>query len=528
MTLESTYPETLNSRDDFTAILVSRDDPEFTRPLFVMSVDDSNKSLQIKFPGADSGNYNIFLVGEGVGRIDKEPLALTVTSQVTSITPLTGSVLGGTMITIEGINFSDDALDNPVTVGGYWCYVQTSTPTQITCRIMETLAEEISTVQVLTFLRTSEEAVNICSNVFEYSEPIASVTALTNAFDATTNTQVLTLEGTGFGTDTSTIELYIDGVRQECLTAADTTATFALDGMLDEVSDNVQLYFADGLPTGYADVSSVTVSPSLVSVSPSSGSFGGTLITVTGTGFGVDTQDVNLIHEATGTEICSEVEMISYGTFTCLTVSLEIAPADNLYLKTASGSYSCANSLNSAECHFEQAQASSPAVTSASISSSSTIAVEGTGFPTSDYDVIVLFKGVESDSAVINSDTSITATFNNGIPVSESAESPSIRFVPAEDGGRRQLISLRDAGIQLIGWISGDSTTIQNTLSVTDSTSGLSCSFQGGCSYTVTSDGLTSTLTDSETNYIDVCGNNCVIDTDASDADQTTCTLPLV
>lgn len=44
-----------------------------------MSVDDSTKSLQIKFPGAVSGNYNIFLVGAGVGRIDKEPLALTVT-----------------------------------------------------------------------------------------------------------------------------------------------------------------------------------------------------------------------------------------------------------------------------------------------------------------------------------------------------------------------------------------------------------------------------------------------------------------
>lgn len=377
----------------------------------------------------------------------------------------------------------------------------------------------------MTFLRTSEEAVNICDNVFEFYEPVATITDMTNAFDATSNTQVITLTGTGFGTDTSAIEFYIDGVKQECLTAEDTTATFAIDGTLDEVSDNVQIYFADGLPSGYADFNSVTVTPSLVSVSPSSGSFGGTLLTVTGTGFGVDTQDVNLIHEATGTEICSEVEVTGYGTFTCLTVSLEISSTDNLYLKTASGSHSCGNTLNSAECFFEQAQASSPSVTGATISSSSTIAIDGTDFPTSDYDVIVLFKGVESDSAVINSDVSITATFNNGIPVSETAESPSVRFVPSDS--RRRLVSLSDAGMQLLGWINGD-VTIQNTLSVTDSTSGLSCSFQGGCAYTVTSDGLTSTLTDSETNYIDVCGNTCVIDSDASDADQTTCTLPYV
>ena len=45
-----------------------------------MSVNDADKSLTIKFPGADSGNYNIALVGDGVGRIDQIPLALTVGS----------------------------------------------------------------------------------------------------------------------------------------------------------------------------------------------------------------------------------------------------------------------------------------------------------------------------------------------------------------------------------------------------------------------------------------------------------------
>ena len=82
---------------------------------------------------------------------------------------------------------------------------------------METHAEEIETVKVLTFLRTSEEAVNLVDNEFDYSYPIATLTGLTNAFDAATNAQVITLEGTGFGTDVDAIELYIDGVRQECI-----------------------------------------------------------------------------------------------------------------------------------------------------------------------------------------------------------------------------------------------------------------------------------------------------------------------
>lgn len=164
---------------------------------------------------------------------------MTVKSEVSNISPLSGSLLGGTLITIEGVNFSDDALDNPVKVGDYWCFVQTSTPTEITCRVMETYAEDISTVKVLTFLRTSEEAVNLIDNTFEFYEPLATITDLTNAFDTATNSQVITLTGTGFGTDISAIELIIDGVQQECLTADETTATFALDGTLDEASDNV-------------------------------------------------------------------------------------------------------------------------------------------------------------------------------------------------------------------------------------------------------------------------------------------------
>jgi hypothetical protein len=47
---------------------------------------------------------------------------------------------GGTLVTITGINFSTDPLDNPVKVGSNYCYVITSSPTQITCRIADIAA----------------------------------------------------------------------------------------------------------------------------------------------------------------------------------------------------------------------------------------------------------------------------------------------------------------------------------------------------------------------------------------------------
>jgi len=164
---------------------------------------------------------------------------LTVGSQVTGISPLSGSVLGGTLVTIDGVNFSDDKYDNPVKVGNNWCLVQTTSVDQITCRVMETYTDEISTALVLTFLGTSEEAENLVSNTFEFSEPLTEITAISNAFDADTNTQVITLEGTGFGDDTSAIEFFVDGIAQTILSAADTTATVTITAMLDETSSDV-------------------------------------------------------------------------------------------------------------------------------------------------------------------------------------------------------------------------------------------------------------------------------------------------
>ena len=229
ITLEPTYPEPLTSKDDFTATLISRDDATFFRPLYVMAVDDATKTIVIKFPGAESGNYNIALVGKVVGRIDKTPLAITVTSQVTAISSNTGSLHGGQLMTIDGINFSTDKYDNPVKVGDFWCLVQTTSKTQITCRIMETGLTEIVTVQTLVFLRTSEEAVALVPTVYDYSEPLSVITDMTSAFDAATNKQVITLTGTGFPTDASTVELFIDDVKQTTLSTAVTTATFSID-----------------------------------------------------------------------------------------------------------------------------------------------------------------------------------------------------------------------------------------------------------------------------------------------------------
>lgn len=126
ITLESGYPGSMTETADFTARLEHESDATQNRPLYVKSIDASKKTVVVKFSGAMSGIYYIALEGKGIGRIDQTPLKLTVESKVTAIAPLKGSLLGGTLVTIDGTNFSKNKLDNPVKAGNYWCLVEST------------------------------------------------------------------------------------------------------------------------------------------------------------------------------------------------------------------------------------------------------------------------------------------------------------------------------------------------------------------------------------------------------------------
>jgi hypothetical protein len=194
--LASDYSETL-VREDFTAFLYKDDDEEFEKELYVMSVDQNMNSVKIKFPGAVSGDYHIQLVSEQHGRINSDPLALKVHGSITNVSPLQGSMFGGTLVTITGENFSDDALDNPVKIGDDYCYVITSTPTEITCRTDLLTSQEAGAELLLVFLKTSEEAFSEEDIEFTYITPTAEVTSLTTDFDMTTLTHQVTVQGAG-------------------------------------------------------------------------------------------------------------------------------------------------------------------------------------------------------------------------------------------------------------------------------------------------------------------------------------------
>ena len=97
---------------------------------------------------------------------------------------------------------------------------------------------------------------------------MGTVTGMSSFFDASLNKEVVTVTGSGFTVgDLSSVSLYIDDVAQTTLTVTASQATFSIDDMTSSTSDNVKVYFSDGLPTGYDTLGSLTVTPTFTSIS---------------------------------------------------------------------------------------------------------------------------------------------------------------------------------------------------------------------------------------------------------------------
>ena len=97
--------------------------------------------------------------------------------------------------------------------------------------------------------------------------------------------------------------LYIDDYAQTTLnvtansTSGEIDAYFKVINANDMTSNNIRVRMADGLPSQYINFTTATMEPKLLSISPSTGSSGGTLIPVTGSGFGAtNTTDVQLVN----------------------------------------------------------------------------------------------------------------------------------------------------------------------------------------------------------------------------------------
>lgn len=270
--------------------------------------------------------------------------------------------------------------------------------------------------------------------------------------------------------------------------------------------------FSDGYPKNDSPAP-ITFTPTFAKVYPNSGgSVGGTLITVNAPGVGVKTAVVNLFDETLNKNICVEVNVSQYGSFTCLTTTDEINNSHNLKLVVGTTKYNCANT-NPDLCKYSQQLASSPVISSVNLLGN-TITFDGTSFPSNigvEFTAHASYQSMKVEATEWTT-THVVATFPIGIPFSATPISPKLSFTRKADG---------------VVFYAKTSVSVSHpvVVSATDSTDGLSLSFAGGLKFTINKPDVYATLLE-PTNRLEICGNVCSPIDDLSNINTVTCNLP--
>lgn len=220
-----------------------------------------------------------------------------------------------------------------------------------------------------------------------------------------------------------------------------------------------------------------------------------------------------------GTNECDGTNVISYGKVTCWWKTRRGFGNEEMYLVYGDDVYHCTDTdSDSTACAVTKTSAGFPQITSSTITDANTIVVTGSGYEFSDdHEAIFTFAGVPADSITIDSDTQMTVTYLLGVPL--GSESPRIEFVHDGDDYYESYDNDEyDVNPELV-----------NELEVTASTSGLQCSFAGGCEYEVTVDALAGMIAyDPENAKITICDEECTFNEDESTGEIVKCTVPKI
>jgi len=163
--METDFPFEL-LKDELSMNATSLEDNTYIRYLNVIEVNDAEKQFTAMFGGAYSGKYQISIRHKHYGLVGTENLILDVGAYVTEYYPMTGSIYGGTLLTIVGDNFGDVYTDNPVqisnngAIGSIDCFVVQTSDKEIKCRIDSAIEAKTGGIEdtMVVFLKTSEEA----------------------------------------------------------------------------------------------------------------------------------------------------------------------------------------------------------------------------------------------------------------------------------------------------------------------------------------------------------------------------------
>jgi hypothetical protein len=261
--------------------MTSKSAPNYIKGLNIVSVDNANKKFKVKYGGAISGHYTVSIRHARYGLIDTSSLTLKVESQTTSISPTTGSMYGGTLVTLKGTNWGKQKTDNPVQIfygGGVGlkstnCYVQSTSATEIKCRV-DPATNKTATDKgtMITFLKTYEEANCTMQPNCEYkfTDQIPDLTSAAAEWDTNSHKYHIKIEGTGFSGTSATTEFIVAGRPQVIKSQTATELRVEVSNVTASTITGAQLFFDIGQAKNFAKVTAATfkLEPKLVQISP--------------------------------------------------------------------------------------------------------------------------------------------------------------------------------------------------------------------------------------------------------------------
>jgi len=304
---------------------------------------------------------------------------------VTSITPTSGTALGGTPVTIKGSGFVAGAT---VTIGNAATSVNVVSPGEITAKTAATAAGSYEVVV------SDSNGTSVGGPSYTYTAPtLPTVTSVTPTSGTTAGGTLVTLKGTGFVAP-ATVTI---GNAATSVTVVSATKITARTAATAAGTDKVVVSDANGTSSGGPSYTYIAPPPPTVtSITPTSGTTaGGTAVTIKGTGF-VSPATVTIGNEATSVTVSSS-------TLITAKTAATVAGSDKVVVSDANGTSSGGPSYTYTAAPQPKVTAVSPA--SGPVAGGTTVTIKGTNLTAASP--VVEFGSTAASHIVSDSSTSI-------------------------------------------------------------------------------------------------------------------------
>lgn len=321
---------------------------------------------------------------------------------VSSISPSTGPVAGGTTITVTGSGFYGGGASSAVsgvTVGG-----NAATSVTVSSDTSLTAVTPSGTAGARDVVVTTSGGSSVAAS-FTYA-PVPTITSVTPSSGPTGGSTTVTIVGTGFfggGSSAAVSGVTVDGNAATSVTVSSDTSLTAVTPAAGTAGPKHVVVTTPGGPSSYATFTYLA-SPTISALSPASGSnAGGTFVTVTGSGFLAG--GVSAITGVTvGGAAATSIDNVTATSFTMVTPA-GTNGAQNVIVTTTAGASSAATFTFGDAADFPTLSSVSP--TSGTVAGGTTITITGTGFADSGNEVWI---GSERATVTAESATLIRAT----------------------------------------------------------------------------------------------------------------------